>query len=336
MKMVYRSSLRGSPKDRGHLSKSKEMKRHTSDRGRKLKWNPRCISREDTEAACEFAKTYMTSQRTRKRLQSFYRRFCELNQLSVGEPSSLLSCIGQMRCGGLMYSTINIYVGYITPYVREYLRTTNTATNLQNRTLIDIERACDKAHADEEGSSAVIFDEKELRAFHTFVAESTPTAIIRAFLFVMLVTGWRYADIARLRRRQISFIESKGRNRLLVTAKWTKTITGRAGRRSALFPLRGFALDAEAKFLIDAGEGSEKFLAEVPYWKVLGICKSFRSDCSTYSIRYGFVAWALDYCDGDVKEVARRFTLHRDETMLNAFYISWREKIQHLERSRPG
>ncbi len=58
---------------------------------------------------------------------------------------------------------------------------------------------------------------------------------------------------------------------------------------------------------------------------MLKLIKSFASDRSTYSIRYNFVAWALNECEGDIDAVARRFTLHRDSAMLHAFHIDWKQ-----------
>jgi hypothetical protein len=52
---------------------------------------------------------------------------------------------------------------------------------------------------------------------------------------------------------------------------------------------------------------------------------------STYSIRYHFISWALSRCNGNLEQVAQRYTLHRDATMLNAFYVQWAGAINLIE-----
>jgi hypothetical protein len=229
-----------------------------------------------------------------------------------------------------MYSTINIYVGYITPIMRSSI---TSESNVQSRLIRDIEVACDKAHADEEGTSALPFTADEIKQFIDEVVAELDE-VMQAFLWTMITTGWRFIDIIRMRRRQLT-IREVGKNstpHLLATIKWSKTIVTRAMRRTALFPIVHHPSQKTHRFLA-TGDPSEKLFREIKYSKVLQTLKAFKKASSTYSIRYAFIAWALEKCKGNVDEVARRFTLHRDATMLNAFYIQWSNSTHLMSHS---
>jgi hypothetical protein len=53
---------------------------------------------------------------------------------------------------------------------------------------------------------------------------------------------------------------------------------------------------------------------------------------TTYSLRYFAISFFLELCNGNKEAVARRFTLHRDTQMLDAFYGDW-QKIYERQDS---
>lgn len=325
-KMVYRSNMVG-PRSTGRMANQRSTVEingnhaaHTNGadhcrRGRRLRWQPRLVSQEDLERSQKFAEEYLPKGKTRARIVRFYTEFASINGLPREDPATLLACIGQMLSSSLAAGTIKDYVKFIL----------QASLLPRSRNAFDILSACDKAHADHDTTSATPFTSEELWDFLAQVQEH------KTFFLLMAITGWRYIDICRLRRGQIKLlIRDQNLNHeydtLMIQARWTKTIKKRAHRRTVFFPLgdaNGFNLTTAAKDDILFGDPKEKFLYNTPYHQVMRLIKNYSPNRSTYSIRYHFISWALTRCNGNLEQVAQRYTLHRDASMLNAFYVQW-------------
>jgi integrase len=180
-------------------------------------------------------------------------------------------------------------------------------------------------NADTAGKHAVDGSRKDL--FFTIRMIESPE--YQALAWLIMATGGRARDLARLRREQVRITARA----IFVQWRWTKNIRIRAHLRFVGYDLKNmYGCPRRAlEFLRLPRRLDEMIFTDKPVYAAGKLNKALKEVSgnlfTTYSFRRAFMFQTLDECGGDF-ERAKQFTLHRNAATTAAFYAEW-QKVNH-------
>lgn len=267
---------------------------------------------------------------TQERVHADYLTFCRVNGVDPDDASSLQLCAGQMR----RVLAAGSVAGYVRLICKRIRRTPDT---------LRVARAAARAHADADTKHAADRSREEI----TTVLTSLPMRLLKErdvalAVYMMAATGLRFRDVSWLRLKRVSYVTKGGKHWWRVTIALSKTSKRRSQRRTVLFPVWHHHLPDELQKHLERIT-AERVRLDVPYNEVMQALASAGNNLggegkvTTYTLRRAFFFDALDRCGGDLEMTAKRFSLHADSTMLEAFYFAWEGrsaifKEQEVER----
>jgi len=297
-------------------------------RGREPKWIPLVLSENDRVRASTLMAEYAAGTSADESVWARYARFCQANALERNSAKSLELCVGQMS-GHLAPGTVANYVRTICKKI------TRTPASLRVA----------RAHADADTTHAADRNRDQIEELlQTILAAGDLDTALTAYL--LATTGVRSKDGRWLRCCQVTLVTAKRR---ADTAQYwrlqmriTKTVKRRAQRKTLLFPIWHHQIPTSvAEHLEQLRSTEPRRRIGVPHAALrAAILRADRTSsehtkpASSYTLRRAFFAAAFEKCNGDVDLVAKRFSLHQDGSMLEAFYIDWENSKNAAIQSR--
>lgn len=280
-------------------------------RGRRCLWRPAVVTTEDIAAADALDSQYGSDDRTACRIRRQFGDFARINEL--GLCAAVKAFIGQATRVGLRASTLNTYLGYLAPILRhcpEYHRWAKIIA---------------LAHADADSRTAPDCTLSHLRKL---VAKSQKHD--RCLLWVMLSTGARVADLARLRRKQIQVTEA---GELQIQFRIMKNRRRRRFRVTLAVPLSWAGVPGPDTLAEIANGDPEQRLFGSHTANVVNsiLARLSTTKVTTYSFRRRYINSLFDLFEEEEK--VKKYTLHLDIETVKAFYVKWEKKRSENEGS---
>lgn len=274
------------------------------------KWVVRAVSADDKKKWEEIRNEYGPKATVdRDRVRSDYDEFCKLSGLEKnGE--SLGWCLGQMA-NKLAPGTVDGYIAYASEGSRtadvNYVRKTAQAF-----------------HADATTGHAPDINGKILKKF----VNLAPMAH-QPVLFILMSTGMRVKDIARLRRRQVGY---RKKSSLRVQIRLSKTAKRRALRTTLTIPSEwlGVVPASFTCWLKNTCKSKDaKMLKGYTAAKVNAILRRVGKKFdmprpTTYSFRREYMNFVREWCGGD-SDLERSYTKHMSTSITEAHYVRFEE-----------
>jgi len=289
--------------------------------GRPRKFTPRLATAADLDRWRAVEARYGDEQngRTRERICQEFLSFHRMNVTNI--VTSFKLWIGAASSDGLMWSTIDTYSGYISRVVMPDL---SSADRIEWRLARKIVRA---AHADEDTGGARACTREELQKI---LIESDLN--MRQAIALIAYTGARWADIRRLRLKQIAV----KRNSIRIQVRISKNRRKRSLRRNLkirdVAGKLGLELDPSLFALVESND--DPFSRPFEKWKVDDINKHLKITClkcgleklTSYSFRKFFIRNIIRYYEGDWATIIN-YTLHTKLDVVAAHYDAWDDEV---------
>jgi integrase len=286
-----------------HVKASRKLgKYHTAEK----------TTEEDRRVLHNLLEEHGPDQKTKVRMRKLYDQFCVLNGYSFQEGYGPFAA--QMLRHDLAPSSVCTYMKHVFgghPRGGENWRVLAALNNLAAE--------ADTTHA-KDGSRAELI-------FAIRVIESPE---YQALAWLMMATGGRACDLARLRRLQFHITKNR-RGEKTVCIEWrrTKGIHHRAHRKFVRYSLKHMppcpkrGLDYLTTVRLD----HDMLFTDKPRFAADKLNNALRAAIgkgkfTSYSFRRAFMFQTLKDCKGDY-EAAKKFTLHRDAATTMAFYTEW-------------
>lgn len=271
---------------------------HTT--GRKRKWTPLLSVPEDLERADSIERLYGSANRTPDRIRNDYIAFCRLNGYTSEQ--GIKPFIGQaLRCG-LKVGSVDTYLGYLRPLCRGLKSYHHWAAIVA------------LAHADEDSKTAIDADLAALLGILDLTSLQH-----KPLIWLLIATGIRVRDAARLRRKQIQITED---GILKIELRITKNRRRRRHRAHLEVPVSwsGAPSRSIVRYL-NQGDPEQLLFGNYNANVVNRILKACSVEkITTYTFRRRFFNELFEYFP---PEQARSYTLHFSEHMFHAHYKRW-------------
>lgn len=281
-------------------------------RGAKLKWSPLVVVPEDLEIARGIFKEYGGDRSTRDRLRTNFKTFQSINH-HLEMPEILSYLIGQWRRCGLEPGTMVTYLGYIS----------NSFVGV-HRAYFQGWRQCLKAmHTDTNELKTIDEDDAQLLK-RLKECRAHPCVVFRAMLWLLVTTGSRCRDLARLRSSQVHLIRD-GSTILGVRIQFRLTKNRKHVwlRINITFPTFVIIEQPDAE-VIDFLSSSSRSLHPFQKFNHKGAASHFRNEskvqmCGVKVFRRAFVNRVLRRFKKNYSRVIQ-LTGHLRESTVQAFY----------------
>jgi len=291
--------------------------------GRKATWNPVALTRGDYDEGLRLLKEWGRDKAAQTRVQGNFMMICRLSGRSHTDPMAAIGTLGQMSNHGLGPGTRSVYMNYIR-------KKFSTAA-------YEAAYAAGVCAADHEAKHAPDISDDILWKF----VEKAPKEW-QPIIYLMYVCGFRVKAIKYFRRRRV-FIPawSKWRERdLEIVVAIDKNRRKKAQRTTLILP-RAWMYPRpptmETWRFFHEGPQDERIFPEVTAPKVNSVLRKIATENgwprpTTYSFRRAYINRVIPLVGS--KGQLHKFTLHFDETTVDAFYrrtAKEREAMAHNE-----
>jgi integrase len=276
----------------------KKTQKYSPRKGRPRKWIPEIVISEDLSVAEDLMARFGTRGGTAERVRKDYIEFAKLNDMSLA--TAIKPFIGQAIRHGLQASTLDTYLTYLRPLLSREKDFSKWA------------KVIALAHADADAKSA---PDRTLEQLQEIVR--TARRNFRTILWLILSTGMRVADAARLRRKQIAITDD---GHLRIQIRIMKNRRKRRHRFILAIPL-GWAGSPgpDIRREIECGDPEQRIFGHLNANVVNDALKKMSgARCTTYTFRRRYINDLFLYFD---EVEMKRYTGHFNEGIIQAHYL---------------
>jgi len=276
--------------------------------GRKATWEVRPLQQCDYDEGLRILKAYGRRRDQPLRIQGNFMTLCRLSGTSHTDPMSAVGALGQMSNSGLGPGSCSTYMSYI----RKKFPTSYEAAYAANVYAADHEAK----HAND------IPDE----VLWKFVELSPPEW--QPIIYLMYVCGFRVVAIKFFRRRRIFLpLYTKWGHRDLEIVVAVDKTRKKKGQRATLVLPRAWKYPRPPSYqtwqYLMEGDMDGTLFSNVSASKVNAVLRKLAKDHAlkrptTYSFRRAYINRVIPLAE--TKGCLKKYTLHYDETTVDAFY----------------